>query len=29
VSQVIRTNERHVWFVGEHLVETPLVGPRR
>jgi len=23
VSQVIRTNERHVWFVGEHLVGTP------
>jgi len=29
VSQVIRTNERHVWFVGEHLVDTPLVGPSR
>lgn len=29
VSQVIRTNERHVWFVGEHLVDTPLIGPRR
>ena len=29
VSQVIRTNERHVWFVGEHVVDTPLVGPGR
>jgi starvation-inducible DNA-binding protein len=29
VSQVIRTNEQHVWFVGEHLVDTPLIGPRR
>ena len=26
VSEVIRTNERHAWFVGEHLVNTPLVG---
>lgn len=25
VSNVIRTNERHVWFVGEHLVDAPLV----
>src|SRR5258707_7257537 len=25
VSQVIRTNERQVWFVAEHLVEGPLV----
>jgi hypothetical protein len=22
---VIRTNEMQVWFVGEHLVNTPLV----
>jgi hypothetical protein len=22
---VIRTNEMQVWFVGEHLVEAPLV----
>ena len=25
VSDVIRTNERHVWFISEHLVEVPLV----
>jgi starvation-inducible DNA-binding protein len=25
VSDVIRTNERQVWFVAEHLVNTPLV----
>jgi starvation-inducible DNA-binding protein len=25
VSNVIRTNEMHVWFVGEHLVDSPLV----
>ena len=25
VSEVIRTNELQVWFVAEHLVETPLV----
>jgi len=25
VSQVIRTNEMHVWFLSEHLVDTPLV----
>ncbi len=25
VSQVIRTNELQVWFIAEHLVETPLV----
>src|SRR5438309_10852127 len=25
VSNVIRTNEMHVWFVGEHLVDGPLV----
>ena len=26
VSQVIRTNEQQVWFVAEHLVNTPLVA---
>jgi starvation-inducible DNA-binding protein len=25
VSDVIRTNELQVWFIAEHLVETPLV----
>jgi starvation-inducible DNA-binding protein len=25
VSDVIRTNERQVWFVSEHLVDVPLV----
>src|SRR6202171_717982 len=25
VSSVIRTNEMHVWFVAEHVVEGPLV----
>lgn len=25
VSQVIRTNEMQVWFLAEHLVDTPLV----
>jgi len=25
VSDVIRTNEMHVWFLSEHLVDTPLV----
>jgi starvation-inducible DNA-binding protein len=25
VSSVIRTNEMQVWFVGEHLVDMPLV----
>ena len=29
VSQVIRTSERQVWFVGEHLVDTPLIAPER
>ncbi|MBC2865211.1 Dps family protein [Streptomyces mexicanus] len=24
VSQVVRTGETHVWFLAEHLVETPL-----
>jgi len=26
VSDVIRTNEMQVWFVGEHLATTPLLG---
>jgi starvation-inducible DNA-binding protein len=25
ISEVIRTNERQVWFVSEHLVDVPLV----
>ncbi len=25
VSNIIRTNERQVWFISEHLVEVPLV----
>jgi starvation-inducible DNA-binding protein len=25
VSDVIRTNELQVWFLAEHLVDTPLV----
>jgi len=25
VGEVIRTNEMHVWFLSEHLVDTPLV----
>jgi starvation-inducible DNA-binding protein len=25
VSDIIRTNELQVWFVAEHLVDTPLV----
>ena len=25
VSQVLRTNEMQVWFLAEHLVDTPLV----
>jgi starvation-inducible DNA-binding protein len=25
VSGVLRTNERQVWFISEHLVDTPLV----
>ena len=29
VSEVIRTNERQVWFVGEHLVDTPLIAHER
>jgi starvation-inducible DNA-binding protein len=26
VSQIIRTNEMQVWFLSEHLVETPFTG---
>jgi starvation-inducible DNA-binding protein len=26
VSGVLRTNELQVWFVAEHLVDTPLVN---
>jgi starvation-inducible DNA-binding protein len=29
VSDVIRTNERQVWFVAEHLVDTPLIAQER
>jgi starvation-inducible DNA-binding protein len=29
VSQVIRTSERQVWFVAEHLVDTPLIARGR
>lgn len=25
VSDIIRTNERHVWFIAEHLVDAPTV----
>jgi starvation-inducible DNA-binding protein len=25
VSDVLRTNEMQVWFLSEHLVDTPLV----
>jgi starvation-inducible DNA-binding protein len=25
VSDVIRTNELQVWFVAEHVVDTPVV----
>ena len=28
VSDVIRTNELHVWFLAEHLVDVPLVHAR-
>jgi starvation-inducible DNA-binding protein len=28
VSEVVRTNERQVWFLSEHLVDTPLVRAR-
>jgi starvation-inducible DNA-binding protein len=27
VSEVIRTNEKQVWFVSEHLVGTPSIAP--
>lgn len=29
VSDVIRTHEQQVWFLAEHLVETPLVRDER
>ena len=29
VSDVIRTNERQVWFIGEHLVDTTLIAHQR
>jgi starvation-inducible DNA-binding protein len=29
VSEVIRTNERQVWFISEHLVDAPLVAHER
>ena len=29
VSEIIRTNEPQVWFLAEHLAETPLVRPDR
>jgi starvation-inducible DNA-binding protein len=28
VSEVIRTGEKHVWFLSEHLMHTPLAGAR-
>ena len=28
VTDVIRTNEKQVWFISEHLVDTPLVCAR-
>ena len=28
VSEVLRTNELHVWFLSEHLVNVPLVQTR-
>jgi starvation-inducible DNA-binding protein len=28
VSEVVRTNEMQVWFLSEHLVDTPLVRAR-
>jgi starvation-inducible DNA-binding protein len=28
VSNVLRTNELQVWFVSEHLVDTPTVVAR-
>jgi starvation-inducible DNA-binding protein len=29
VSQIIRTNELQVWFLAEHLVDTPAVRADR
>jgi hypothetical protein len=29
VSQVIRTNELHVWIIAEHLVDIPLVRVKK
>ena len=29
ISSVVRTNESQVWFIAEHLTETPLVRPDR
>jgi starvation-inducible DNA-binding protein len=29
VSDVIRTNELQVWFLAEHVVDTPLVNAAR
>jgi len=26
IRDVIGTNERQIWFVGEHLVGTPLIA---
>ena len=28
ISEVVRTNEQQVWFVSEHIVDTPLVRAR-
>jgi starvation-inducible DNA-binding protein len=28
ISEVVRTNELQLWFIAEHLVETPLVRAR-
>jgi starvation-inducible DNA-binding protein len=28
VSNVIRTNELQVWFIGEHVVDSPAVQPQ-
>ncbi|WP_437631333.1 hypothetical protein [Sorangium sp. So ce854] len=27
-GQIVRVNEVHVWFLSEHLVDTPLVKAR-
>jgi starvation-inducible DNA-binding protein len=29
ISDVVRTNELQVWFVAEHLVQTPLTRARQ